>query len=676
MFQKHNKYSALLIIFFLGILLQYKYINIFPAQAHAWAQSDRYALSLGFVRNDLNFFKPETFVLNHQFPGGWKEPSEESITAVDFPLHDYIPAIFMKITGITSPWIFRTYILLYSFIGLYFLFMLSFLFSRSYARSIFVTLFAATSPVFVFYQAGFLPTIPSLANAIMGIYFYSNYLYNNKNLHFNLCLLFLTLAVLSRTTFAIPLFAILGFEFIRILKKQTVLKSKFLPVSLSISFLLSYFFYNNFLRAEYGSLFLSNLMPPANITEARSLLKLIFEKWGIKYFSQIHYVVFVLLILSSMFFIIFKRVKIEKQLLQFIFLIVIILAGCFVFAFLMLQQFPNHEYYFLDTFFLPIVLLFIILLSFIPIINKRIGKIVFSILLLLACIPMIMNAVHSQSNNYNNYSLDKTAITIHNFSASDHYLDSLGIADSAKILVLDAHAPNIPFILMNRKGFAVMTTKEENIKNALKWNYDYIVFQNEFFLTEIFVPYPDIIKHIKKVADNGRISVCTLSDNVADQTLYKFLGFENKTPLFKASINFDDTTLENSWRNVNATSDFAYSGFSSGILATETEYGLGYRTNNIKKIMEGTSTLLYSGYFLADTLNNCEIVVSITENNINTYFKSYNLKGLLKETDKWERADLLFKLPKVSTANYEFSLFVWNTGKNNLYIDDFSFAIY
>ena len=31
-------------------------LNEFPSYIHSWAQSDYYALSKGFVRNNLNFF--------------------------------------------------------------------------------------------------------------------------------------------------------------------------------------------------------------------------------------------------------------------------------------------------------------------------------------------------------------------------------------------------------------------------------------------------------------------------------------------------------------------------------------------------------------------------------------------------------------------------------------------
>ena len=165
----------------LSVIYHSRYINEFPSHIHAWAQSDRYALSLGFLDNDLNFFKPQTLVYNHQFPDKWKVPSEKTITAVDFPIHDYIPALLMKISGNTSPWVFRIYILLYSFLGLFFLFKLSYAITKDFIKSVFVVVFTATSPIYVYYQAGFLPTIPSLSNAIIGIFFYYKFLNENKN---------------------------------------------------------------------------------------------------------------------------------------------------------------------------------------------------------------------------------------------------------------------------------------------------------------------------------------------------------------------------------------------------------------------------------------------------------------------------------------------------------------
>jgi hypothetical protein len=146
-----KKYQYLIlfsILFVTGIVLHRPYIKDYPNYIHTWSQSDRYALSLGFVNNGLNLFYPETFLLN---PGKFDIPYPTSITPVDFPIHEYIIAIIMKIAGTTSPAIFRIYILLYSFIGLFFLFKLSNLLTQDWLKSLLLVIFVATSPSFVYY---------------------------------------------------------------------------------------------------------------------------------------------------------------------------------------------------------------------------------------------------------------------------------------------------------------------------------------------------------------------------------------------------------------------------------------------------------------------------------------------------------------------------------------------
>ena len=67
-------------------------ITLFPSFIHAWTQSERYALSLGFLNNGMDFFHPCTY--NLQTIGG--------ITRVDFPINEYIVALIMKVSGSRS----------------------------------------------------------------------------------------------------------------------------------------------------------------------------------------------------------------------------------------------------------------------------------------------------------------------------------------------------------------------------------------------------------------------------------------------------------------------------------------------------------------------------------------------------------------------------------------------
>lgn len=668
-------YLVILIIIFLGLLFQIRYIDEFPSFTHAWAQSDRYALSLGFVKNNLNFFKPQTFVMNHQFPGGLKVPPGNCITAVDFPIHDYIPAVFMKILGMNSPWIFRIYILVYSFIGLFYLFKLSYLKTNDILKSIFILIFAATSPVFVFYQSGFLPTIPSLSNAIIGIYFYLKYLNQKDKTDFWIGIVFLTLSILSRATFAIALCAILAVELMRLIRGEDKLKPKLIPVILSFLIIVSYQIYNNYLRETYGSIFLNHFLPATSFNEAKEIIKDVYKNWATQYFSTFHYLMLFSLFITSLFYIFKNKIKTTHENGQFWLLILTMFIGYFAFSVLMLKQFPAHDYYFLDTFFLPIVLLLIAIISYIPKLDVIYSNKYNPIFIILLCTPLIVNAVYSQKQRRITGNWDRTSATINNFKSSEAFLDSLKIKQNAKMIVIDAYAPNIPFILMNRKGYAIMNTSKENILSALKWDFDYIIVQNEFFVSDIYANYPEIVSKIKKIADNGKISVCILSADMTNQSLLGFMELENKIPVFERTMTFD-TIVDNHWQNTQSTSKVYHSGGSSGYLNKDMTYGLSFKTKDLKVITEKSRVLLFSAYFLKDTLNDCEIVVAINSNGQGLYYKSFNLKEIIKNRNTWEKADLFFQLPHIASDDYEFGIYVWNTGKNNLYIDDFTFKIY
>ena len=672
---KHENIIAAVVIVVLGAWFQKEYINDFPSHTHAWAQADRYALALGFIRNDFNFFEPETFVYNHQFPDDWEVPSPTTITAVDFPMHDFVPAIFMKLLGTSALWVFRIYVLLYSFIGLFFLFKTAKLLTANFYKSVFVVIFAATSPVFVYYQNGFLPTIPSLANAIIGVYFYIKYLANNKNPDFNLSMLFLTLGALSRTTFAIPLIAILGLEFLRVLRRKSSVLPKIIPVLAAALVLFGYFFYNNYLRAHYGSIFLNHILPARSIQEFIDIIIIVKEKWLLQYFSAGHYLILLSLMIAAIALAAAKKRRIATLSQTVLFLTAIMLIGSIAFALLMFRQFAAHDYYFLDIFFLPILMFLIIILSVFPTLKAKWADGAYAIMVLLVSIPLVIHAGNSQTIRRTTGYWDRTAATVNNFKNADAYLDSLGVAADAKMLVIDAYAPNIPFILMNRKGFAVMSPKTENIQNALSWDYDYIVMQNEFFLSDIYSSFPEIIYKTKKKWDNGRIMICSKNKAETNPSLIEYLGIDDKTPVLAEKMNFD-TVASGLWSNAISTSEHSFSGKNAGVLTKEMEFGLDFKTKDLPEMKEAGRMLLFQAYFLQDTVSNVELVVGVSENGKNTYYKSYNLQTLLKKQNQWEKLILLFQLPKVNSDDYALTFHIWNVGKAELYMDDFEIKVY
>lgn len=673
-----TKYSIIFILVVMGFVLQWKYLNEFPSYIHAWAQSDRYALALGFNRNEFDFFRPQTYVLNHQFPGGLQFANKSTITAVDFPIHDYMAALLMNLFGSTSPWCFRLYILAYSLIGLFFLYKTCDLLLNDKIISILIVIFAATSRVFVYYQAGFLPSVPSVSNAFIAIYFYLNYLKTQSRKSFCWSIFFFTLGALSRLPFAILLVAIIIFEAFQSIIHRKAGLWKWVVFFVSILFIGLYFLYNHHLQNKYGSIFLNYALPPRNFHEFRIILKLVLKKWAYQYFTKVHYVVFIILILATLITFLVRRKVLQQIHKQLLVIFLLFIVGNTGYSILMIQQFPAHDYYFLDTFYLPSILFLVILVSILSGAHKLL-RFPTMILLFLACIFIIPRAVRSQEMRRKTGNWDHTETTIQNFMDSKAFLASAHVPDAAKILVIDAYAPNIPFILMNRTGFAVLTTSKENIDKALKWDFDYIVIQNEFLLSEVVSNYPELINRIERLSSNGKITLYRLLPEPRHQTLYTFLGLNDKRPVSIERCAFEtvDSIWNKHWKKIKLTNEVSYNGRASGFVNNTQEFGLTYKLINPDMFRDSSRLVLFKGYFLRKKdLTECSIVASVTSGDKSLFYNAYVLQDLITKSNQWQEVNLFFQIPKVEKKDYKLELYIWNKGRNTLYYDDTEVRIY
>ncbi len=425
---------------------------------------------------------------------------------------------------------------------------------------------------------------------------------------------------------------------------------------------------------KYRSIFLNHILPAKNIEQAKEIIKYVYDNWLFEYFTKPQYCILIIIIVVFVYYIVRKKAHFNKTTVYLGILSIAYLFGCLIFAFFMLRQFTAHDYYFIDTFFLPIILFLIFILSLFPVIEKKNYKIISTVILIAFSVILILKPIKSQEKRRTTGYWDKTINTINNFKNSSYFLDSLNIPKESKILVIDAVAPNIPFILMNRKGYTIMNINQENIEKALKWDYDYIIVQNEYFFSYIFNTYPSIFSKLVKIADNGKISICRYSEN-SQQSLFDFLGLENKKPQFETSVNFD-STLGASWYNLHTTAYLSHNSGYSGHLKSNIEYGLTYKTKNCPELESSSRTLFFFSEFMCDTIINCEIVVSINANGQNIYYKSNNLKDLIKTKGKWVNVSLIFNLPKIQSKDYELAVYIWNTGKSELYYDNFGFSLY
>ncbi|MBQ8046259.1 MAG: hypothetical protein IJ269_07905, partial [Bacteroidales bacterium] len=142
---------VMLVLALYGVQLHYRYMAEFPTHIHSWSQTDRYAIAIGFLNNGFDLFHPETLILNKQYPHWWKHADGSTITAVDFPIHEYAVAAAMRLSGSTSPIVFRLCTLLVALVGMAFLYKLTQELTGNRLKGLLVALVALASPVYAYY---------------------------------------------------------------------------------------------------------------------------------------------------------------------------------------------------------------------------------------------------------------------------------------------------------------------------------------------------------------------------------------------------------------------------------------------------------------------------------------------------------------------------------------------
>lgn len=668
---KNTLVITLLIV--LSVFFFRKSINEFPSHIHAWSQADRYALALGFVNNGLDFFHPQTFNLNVQFPP--KHPiSMEGITAVDFPIHEYVIAIVMKATHCTQPFIFRLYTLLYSCIGLFFLFKISELFNdKNFWINLLVVAFVFTAPVYTYYMFGFIPSTTSFANLFIGLYFYFRYQKLNQLKDFYWSIFFIAIAALSRTPFAIFLIAIALQQMLDFKNENRY--QRFATLSISFAIIAGYFLYNSYLRSNYGSIFLSSLMMPENWLQLKEVLHVVYDRWFLQYFTLSHYLFIIVVVLATIFSI--TKLKTPFNLLQKKLLLQIVISGLGVaFYFLLMAiQFKEHDYYFIDTFFVIVVLLLVLFVSVLPKINFNfiVVPIVFTIFF------MVIQDVSVQAKRNDTGSWDRYQATINNFSNADEFLTNNNVSSTASILVIDAYSPNIPFILMKRKGFSVITTSKAEIDKALQFPFDFVVLQNEFILSDVLNNYPDLKYYLTPINSNGNITLYQYNKTKKEKSLPSFLGFDKRAALVNEQLNFDTIINTKVWAAADKLKKdkwFANGEKYFSYMDSTIQYSATFQMQAADFDTSKTHTVIFEGDFYGiNNLSDVFVSCYAGHADVVNYQQYFDVSTSVRKMESWQHITFLYQVNKMNTAD-ELKVFIWNPKQKYFYYNNLSVRVY
>lgn len=648
----------LILLLLLGALSVFFYqdvISLVPCYNHAWTQSDKLALAYGFLDNNFNIFKPQTFNLITK--GG--------VTGVDFPLHEYIVASILKLLGTKNPMIFRLYSVGLSWIGFIYLFRLSKLITRSYLKSLLVVGFAFLLPILTYYQAGFLPSTNALSTSFIGLFYYFYFRKNKQYKYFYLGLFFVLLAALVRTTFSIFLFGLLLEQIVSWINKKALNRKELGAFLTVISLVIVSNIYKVYLNRTYGTIFLNSLMPPDSFTVAKELTEMIWTKWYLELMTKYHYVLLGVSALSLVVYGLKPQIRSGQQNL------LLRLAGLFflgaaAFFVLMMRQFIHHEYYFIDSFYLGVILFFLAGLSGL---TQRIKAVRF-LLPIIGIALLVGAAIDSKSVQIlkNNLTLGGTGeTTIYNYTGADVYLDSLGISRMATVLAIDGYSPNEPLILMGRKGYSTTTTREEKIKKFYSLDIDYVVQQNTY-LMDVFADVPSLVGRLKRIDGNEKLTVFKFQEPDEQQKVWQLLT--NNESALESIIDFESGDPTEGWFNtMETTSEVVHKGDFGGVLTEE--YGPTFMWEDHYFDFKN---IVFEGFFYAKEVHEkvkLAVVYYFEEKEVGQ--ESHPIK--IKVDSHWTRQQYHIQLPKNIEVD-KIKVFLWNPDHHKIYFDDIVLTLF
>jgi hypothetical protein len=663
-----NKRSVpllVLVLLLLSVLLYHTSIYLFPSFIHAWTQSDRYAIALRFLDNGFDLFHPATFNLQ----------TVDGITRVDFPLNEFIVALIMKITGSTAPVIFRLYNLCVSISGLICLYLLAKKMSGSELKAWIAVLFVFFSPVYAYYQAGFIPSIPAIACVFAGYYHFFSYKENAQKKHFYLAVVFFLLAALVRLPFVVFLFAILLQQVFMFLKQRVVKLYELIALAAAFIIFGAYYLYNIHLGRIYGNMFLDSLMPAKSIAEFREILSEMYDHWCFHYFTMWHYILlFVLVLISVRTF--YKRKGYREDDKKYWFQLLIISLGTGIYFLLMTRQFYAHDYYFLDSLFVPVILLFLLVIKNLPIETKR-QKIGWGCSCGITVILFFISNHNTQAERYTTGPWDRVEITRQNFTGTERFLDSIAVPKDAKILMIDAYTTNIPLILMNRKGYTVMGTTHQNIATALQWcKWDYVAIQDIYLVSDVISNYPQLTAMLERTAGNGKVSFYKKSAVAAPKTLKQFLGVSGENILFSAKATFDDSV-----KNPHITNDTIIAGPADhgSVFASLDSVEFGTNVNVLAKELKQTQNLkvlVNCAFRAGHSLKDVQLIAAVSCKGEQLFYQNFALSDYFKASPAWQQMEFQYVLPPFNTPEDELKIYLWNPARLEFSYDDLEVIVY
>lgn len=631
----------------------YDSIGSYPAFNHMWAQADWFALALKFRENRYDFFHPATFNLL----------TDHGVTGAGFPVPAYLAALLMGLFDSNAPVIMRLVTLGFGVSGLLALFSLIRRASGSFLKGLVGAIFALVSPIYVFYQANFLPSASAFGMVLMGYYCFFRALEGNSMSRegtsrrwLAVSVVLMAVAAAMRTPFAIPLLASLG-HLVALRPRRTAATLGWRWVAgcygLAFGFIASTFLYNNYLsKAYHGSMFLAQPLPFASLNEARNMTRNVFNAWASSLLSAPQWWALAVVVVTVA---VQQGRRLGRWEWSGHWLLVLGGSGCYYV--LMGKQYEVHDYYLIDTFLLPLVLLAAGSLVLVRGPGLKVGQVmgglVGAALLALAAVA----ARAEQQKRISPAADDPSRLTELNFRTSAQWLDSLWVPRTATLLVLDARSYNLPLLLAQRSGWTVVNTAAHFLTDALKLPADYVITQNFSYLPEIVYNYPLITERLQRVASNGRLTLWRLRRSEIKSQWHCFTDLENPDPTV--------------WHNLPAVGEGpALSGRTAAWLRGPQTIGLTWSSRVSALAISGGERLLMTARYQTEGDAQAQLVCSLEPAGGGPAYWSHTMPCQSTSPGSWWSVGGAFALAKPRTPADVIKVYLMKAGPGAAALDD------
>jgi 4-amino-4-deoxy-L-arabinose transferase-like glycosyltransferase len=483
-----NKNKAFLIILFLVYFITHVFTQSAnrPQSVHMWAMCDRASIARNYEQFSMDFFKPRV----HESKEG------DGITGLEFPIVNYVAAIFYKIFGFNEIW-YRLLMLFIFTAGIFCAFKLTSFYIKDLYFRIFAVLTIVLSPVMTYYSANFIPDTASLGLSLIAWYCYFKLQRTSTNWLRFAFVVVISLACLIKVTAAINLVVMLVMALLPYLwKRDSFTKNSNVLLIVVVSAIISsistiaWYKYAAWLSENFtGGVFLMESRIPKSIEVVKDVFKRVNEVWVEFYFSKTMYMFLAVSILVVVGFI--KRT--HKELLL---VVVGLFCGVVSFSFLMLTQFVSHDYYIITL--LPVVFfLAVMFFNLIESFSFNMKKTGFMYLLLSAVIvfSIIFDRRH-QEFRMNDHCWMFEWHQYKDYQRVEEYVKSINLKKEDKVVVISDDSPNIALYFLNLRGWSVGLNRDDNapIESALNYGVKYLILQDTTQLSRPVFANVDIKK--------------------------------------------------------------------------------------------------------------------------------------------------------------------------------------